>query len=77
MNYLLSNNKIHADYVKNYTNASFLIKEGFEFKDGLFSGYNEGKRDLRPVELGATRSARTVTPSSTSRCRTRAACSSC
>jgi formate dehydrogenase-N alpha subunit len=44
VNYLLSNNKFHADYVKNYTNASFLIKEGFDFKDGLFSGYDEGKR---------------------------------
>ena len=44
VNYLLSNNKFHADYVKNYTNAPFLIKEGFDFKDGLFSGYDEGKR---------------------------------
>jgi len=44
VNYLLSNNKFHADYVKDYTNASFLIKEGFDFKDGLFSGYDEGKR---------------------------------
>jgi formate dehydrogenase-N alpha subunit len=44
VNYLLSNNKFHADYVKNYTNGPFLIKEGFDFKDGLFSGYDEGKR---------------------------------
>jgi formate dehydrogenase major subunit len=45
INYLLSNNKIHAEYVKAYTNAPFLIKEGYSFDDGLFSGYNaEGRR---------------------------------
>jgi formate dehydrogenase-N alpha subunit len=44
VNHLLSNNKIHTEYVKAYTNASFLIKEGFDFKDGIFSGYNEEKR---------------------------------
>jgi formate dehydrogenase major subunit len=44
INYLLSNNKIHLDYVKAYTNAPFVIKEGFDFKDGLFSGYDEAKR---------------------------------
>jgi formate dehydrogenase major subunit len=44
INYLLSNNKYHAEYVKAYTNASFLVKEDFDFKDGLFSGYDEGKR---------------------------------
>jgi formate dehydrogenase-N alpha subunit len=44
IHYLLSNNKIHPDYVKAYTNAPFLIREDFDFKDGLFSGYNEDKR---------------------------------
>ena len=44
VNYVLTNNKYHAEYVKAYTNASFLVKEGFDFKDGLFSGYDEGKR---------------------------------
>lgn len=44
INYLLSNNKIHLDYVKAYTNAPFIIKEGFGFKDGLYSGYDEAKR---------------------------------
>ncbi|BAO28031.1 formate dehydrogenase subunit alpha [Sulfuritalea hydrogenivorans sk43H] len=44
INYLLSNNKIHLEYVKNYTNAAFLIDEGFKFEDGLFSGYNGEKR---------------------------------
>ncbi len=44
VNYLLKNNKIHHDYVKNYTNAAFLINPEFGFKDGLFSGYDEAKR---------------------------------
>jgi anaerobic selenocysteine-containing dehydrogenase len=44
INYLLSKDKIHHDYVKNYTNAAFLIDEGFKFEDGLFSGYNAEKR---------------------------------
>lgn len=44
INYLLSNNKIHADYVKSYTNAPFLIKEGFDFNDGLYTGYDAAKR---------------------------------
>jgi formate dehydrogenase-N alpha subunit len=44
INYLLSKDKIHHDYVKNYTNAAFLIDEGFKFDDGLFSGYNAEKR---------------------------------
>lgn len=44
INYLLSNDKIHHDYVKAYTNASFLINEGFNFEDGIFTGYNDEKR---------------------------------
>ena len=44
INYLLSNDKIHHDYVKAYTNASFLINEGFSFEDGIFSGFNAEKR---------------------------------
>ncbi len=44
MNHVLQNNLYHAEYVKNYTNASFIVKEGFAFNDGLFSGYNKEKR---------------------------------
>ncbi len=42
--YLLANNKIQHEYVKHYTNASFLVNEGFNFEDGLFSGYNATTR---------------------------------
>jgi formate dehydrogenase major subunit len=45
INYLLSNDKIHRDYVLNYTNASYLVKDEFVFQDGLFTGYNAEKRD--------------------------------
>ncbi len=44
INYLLANDKIHHDYVKAYTNASFLINDGFNFDDGIFTGYNDEKR---------------------------------
>jgi formate dehydrogenase major subunit len=44
INYVLENKLFHEDYVKNYTNASFVLKEGFDFKDGLFSGYNAQTR---------------------------------
>ncbi len=33
------------DYVKAFTNASYIVKDGFAYKDGLFTGYNEAKRD--------------------------------
>src|SRR5438094_1125403 len=44
INYVLQNNLFHADYVKNYTNASFVVKQGFDFNDGLFTGYNATTR---------------------------------
>jgi len=44
INYLLSQDKIQHEYVKHYTNASFLINEGYSFDNGLFSGYDEQKR---------------------------------
>lgn len=45
INYLLKNDKIHRDYVKAFTNASYLVKEGYKFEDGLFTGYDASKRD--------------------------------
>jgi formate dehydrogenase major subunit len=45
INYLITNNKIQEQYVKNYTNAPFLINADFKFnEDGTFSGYNAEKR---------------------------------
>lgn len=42
--YAIENNLIHKEYVVKYTNASFIVKEGYDFNDGLFSGYDEAKR---------------------------------
>jgi formate dehydrogenase major subunit len=40
--YAIEKNRIARDYVINYTNAAFLIKEGFKLpEDGLFSGFDE------------------------------------
>ena len=44
INYILQNNLQHKEYVENYTNASFIVKEGYSFKDGLFSGYDAANR---------------------------------
>ncbi len=41
--YLLETNQIQYEYVKHYTNASYLVNEGYKFEDGLFSGFNEEK----------------------------------
>ena len=44
INYLISNNKYHADYVKAYTDATFIVGKDFDFVDGLYSGYDAAKR---------------------------------
>lgn len=44
INYLLENDKIQHEYVRNYTDVSFIVKEGFSFEDGLFNGYDAEKR---------------------------------
>src|SRR5215813_5289886 len=44
INYLLSNDKIHKEYVRHYTNAAYIVKDGYAFNEGLFSGYNEERR---------------------------------
>jgi formate dehydrogenase major subunit len=42
--FLLEKGAIQHDYVRAYTNASLIVKEGFGFEDGLFTGYNEQAR---------------------------------
>jgi formate dehydrogenase major subunit len=42
--YIIDNNLYHKEYVSAYTNASYLIADGYDFKDGLFSGYDGAKR---------------------------------
>ena len=42
--YILDNNLYDEFYVKNYTNASFIVNPKYSFDDGLFSGYDPSKR---------------------------------
>lgn len=42
--YLLDNDKIQHEYVRNYTDFSFIVREDFSFEAGLYSGYNEQSR---------------------------------
>jgi formate dehydrogenase major subunit len=45
INYCMQNNKVQWEYVKAFTNAPYLVKEGYAYADGLFTGYDESKRD--------------------------------
>jgi formate dehydrogenase major subunit len=41
INYAIQDNRIARDYVVHYTNAAFIVKEGFKLPDdGLYSGYD-------------------------------------
>ena len=42
--WLLENDKIQHEYVKNYTDMTFIVREDYQFKDGIFSGYDPEKR---------------------------------
>ena len=45
INYCIQNDKVQWDYVKAYTNAPYVVKDAFAYQDGLFTGYDEAKRD--------------------------------
>src|SRR5215469_5254173 len=41
IHYAIENNRIAKDYLVNYTNAAFVIKDGFKLpEDGLYSGFD-------------------------------------
>src|SRR5205085_41780 len=41
INYAIQNDRIAKDYLINYTNAAFIVKDGFKLpEDGLFSGFD-------------------------------------
>jgi formate dehydrogenase-N alpha subunit len=43
--YAIENNRYAKDYVVNYTNAAFVVKEGFKLpEDGLYSGFDADKK---------------------------------
>jgi formate dehydrogenase major subunit len=49
INYILEKKLYHEDYVKLHTNASFLVAGGYDFDDGLFSGYDDAKKTYDPT----------------------------
>ncbi len=51
----------------------YIVKEGFGFEDGLFTGYRRGEARLRHARPGTTSSTSRASPRSTRRCRIRAA----
>ncbi|HLR12763.1 MAG TPA: formate dehydrogenase-N subunit alpha, partial [Burkholderiaceae bacterium] len=42
--YLLENDQIQHEYVRNYTDMSFIVRDDFSFEDGIYSGYDEASR---------------------------------
>jgi formate dehydrogenase major subunit len=45
INYAIANHRFPRDYLVNYTNAPFVVKEGFHLpEDGLYSGFDPAKQ---------------------------------
>jgi len=44
INYAIEHNRIQQEYVREYTNASWIIGDGYGFADGLFAGYDPKSR---------------------------------
>src|SRR5215210_2342224 len=44
INYVLENNLYHDEYVREYTNAAFVVDKGYSFKDGMFNDYDPETR---------------------------------
>ena len=42
--YLLANDKIQHEYVKSYTDFTFIVREDFTFNEGIYSGYDPQTR---------------------------------
>ena len=42
--YLIENNKYHEEYVREYTNASFIVSNRYEFNEGLFGALDENNQ---------------------------------
>jgi formate dehydrogenase major subunit len=44
VNYLLMHDQIQHEYVKNYTDFTFIVREDFTFDEGIYSGYDPQSR---------------------------------
>ena len=59
IHYAIENNRIAHDYLVNYTNAAFIIKDGFKLPDdGLVFRFRCGEEDLRQVNVELRRRRR-------------------
>jgi formate dehydrogenase major subunit len=46
INFAIENQRLAHDYLVNYTNAAFIVKEGFKLpEDGLYSGFDASKHE--------------------------------
>src|SRR5256886_18195 len=46
INYAIENDRLAHEYLVNYTNAAFIVKEGFKLpEDGLYSGFDASKHE--------------------------------
>jgi formate dehydrogenase major subunit len=50
--YAIENKRYHEDYVKLHTNAPYVIGEKFAFGDGVFSGFDEAKKEYDKTAWG-------------------------
>ena len=44
INYALQNDLIQTEYVRDYTNATFLVGEKYDFKDGMFCSFDDKEK---------------------------------
>ena len=44
INYAIEHNRIQEEYVREYTNASWIVGDDYDFADGLFAGYDPKTR---------------------------------
>ncbi len=42
--YLIANKLYHEEYVKAYTDMTYVVRDDYDFHDGLFTGYDADKR---------------------------------
>ena len=60
INYAIQNNRINKEYVVNYTNAGFIVKDGFtlpSLEQGVFSGYDAEKKTYDKATWNYTEAA--------------------
>ena len=44
INYALEHNLIHEEYVREYTNASFIVSQKYDFQEGLFCAFDDQEK---------------------------------